>query len=107
MGKNMCAKCMEQDCDIGGDWTCHETRRKAKKAKPEKKYLILELLKEDAYTSSEWCEEVQHHVRGDQEFEFEKNAVLIEWLPGTRFFRVPASIFFTEEVLNEGGDGNG
>lgn len=78
-------------------------RKSQVKPKEEKKYLILELLEEDAYTEAEWQAEVEQQIGQSLE---DANLVKIknseiEWLPGTRFFRAPASLFFSDEALRD------
>ena len=74
-----------------------------RQAKPEKKYLILELLEEDAYSEAEWQAEVEQQIgQGLEDVNLVKiKNPEIEWLPGTRFFRAPASFFFSDEALRD------
>jgi hypothetical protein len=78
-------------------------RKSQAKPKEEKKYLILELLEEDVYTEAELKEELSRVVTRDflEHVTPVKDAIMIEWLPGTRFFIAPASLFFSDEAVRD------
>jgi len=63
----------------------------------EKQYIVLELVQEIPMTETET--EVFVIDQTDSFIDIEREAILIERFAGTRFFRAPASLFFTDEAL--------